>query len=377
MYLSIPSETFTETLRTLGLAITRNAPASMPILSHAHFRVSADGRSLDVTVTDLDVSLTRTIPLDEPGGAGEACIHFPTLSKLKPDRKTPVRIDHVLGEYDAQVQYVSGKLSASATVAALAAADFPMATSPALSAERHSHRLPAKTLRAITAAIPFQSADQTRYVLNGVCLVKRDPDTSSPGAVVATDGRMLGLWHTRTLPETVILPSKACTILSRLPQENADTALVREGGKGKPVAVSIRLAGWQLYSKLIEGNYPNYLQVIPEAGQCQVTFADPAAVAKWLGALPPGSVRVTPRLPHYVDFASGGSTTTAVAHIQGKPVAIALAPERLAKTLLAVPGTIALIDELSPCLVRTPHALAVLMPMRVTDSATSPAKAAA
>lgn len=368
MYFSIPSETLAETLRTLKLAICKDR---LPILSHALFRVSDDGSTLSVTTTDLDVALTRHIPLTDPGGKGEACIHLPTLAEIKADRKTPVRIDTVPEDHDAQVQYVSGNFAATATAPTLPVADFP-APDP-LPPPDQALPFPAKTLRAIAASIPFQSLDQTRYVLQGTYL---DPE----GHVVATDGRVLAKWKARTLAMPVIIPSRACTILARIPEGQALVSLGFPKGKKIPDTIGLRIGPWDLRSKLIEGNYPNYRQVIPPEGNCHITFADPAAVAKWLTAIPGAKdsrcVLITPRLPHHVDLKSGTSATTAIAHITGELAAVAVNPAYLAKTLAAIPGTLSIIDEMSPVLARIPGALVVLMPMRV-NTETKPAKPAA
>jgi DNA polymerase-3 subunit beta len=115
-----------------------------------------------------------------------------------------------------------------------------------------------------------QSTDETRYILNGVYFNFKDGKLS----LVATDGRRLALVAKEMeVPAdsagAIILPAKTVGELTRLLD------------KGEKVQISFndRRAAFQiatdkdasglvdniyLYSKVVEGNYPNYQQVIPK-----------------------------------------------------------------------------------------------------------------
>ncbi|MBA3850393.1 MAG: DNA polymerase III subunit beta, partial [Opitutus sp.] len=115
-----------------------------------------------------------------------------------------------------------------------------------------------------------QSTDETRYILNGVYFNFKDGKL----ALVATDGRRLAL-VSKEMPVpgsstgAIILPAKTVAELLRLL------------GKGDKLKISFndRRAAFQidtnkdnsgltdaiyLFSKVVEGNYPNYQQVIPK-----------------------------------------------------------------------------------------------------------------
>jgi DNA polymerase III subunit beta len=115
-----------------------------------------------------------------------------------------------------------------------------------------------------------QSTDETRYILNGVYFNFKEGKL----ALVATDGRRLAL-VSKDLPVpatsagAIILPAKTVAELLRLL------------GKGEKLTIAFneRRAAFQietgkesggltdsiyLFSKVVEGNYPNYHQVIPK-----------------------------------------------------------------------------------------------------------------
>jgi len=116
-----------------------------------------------------------------------------------------------------------------------------------------------------------QSADETRYILNGVYFNFRDGKLS----LVATDGRRLAV-VSKELPApapaggAIILPAKSVTELTRLLDKGEKVkidfnerrctfqiATDKDSSSGLVDSV-------YLYSKVVEGNYPNYQQVIPK-----------------------------------------------------------------------------------------------------------------
>jgi DNA polymerase-3 subunit beta len=112
------------------------------------------------------------------------------------------------------------------------------------------------------------SADETRYVLNGVLLSFRGGKLT----VVATDGRRLALVeHEVEVPrETeaeLILPSKAVSELHHTLHDQGELRIY-----AKNTQVMFHFGDVQIVSKLIEGTYPNYRQVIPAQCEERVTL---------------------------------------------------------------------------------------------------------
>src|SRR2546422_10596675 len=103
------------------------------------------------------------------------------------------------------------------------------------------------------------STDETRYVLNGVLFSFKDNKLT----LVATDGRRLAMGEIelefpRSHEADLIIPTKAATELQRLLTDEGEVKVSMGGGQ-----IAFDLNKTLLVSKLIEGNYPNYRQVIP------------------------------------------------------------------------------------------------------------------
>ncbi len=103
------------------------------------------------------------------------------------------------------------------------------------------------------------STDESRYVLNGVLLSFKENKLT----MVATDGRRLALVeHDLEFPKSseidVVLPSKAVQELQRILKNEEPLQLTLSENQ-----IAFDLGTIYLVSKLIEGNYPNYKQVVP------------------------------------------------------------------------------------------------------------------
>jgi DNA polymerase-3 subunit beta len=117
-----------------------------------------------------------------------------------------------------------------------------------------------------------QSADESRYFLNGVYFHFSDGKLT----LVATDGRRLALIQREmdfggSSGGSLILPAKTVAELGRLLSKEEKFA-VSLAFNDRRVAFRIAVAGESsglvdeihLISKVVEGNYPNYQQVIPK-----------------------------------------------------------------------------------------------------------------
>ena len=112
------------------------------------------------------------------------------------------------------------------------------------------------------------STDETRYVLNGILFSFKDNKLT----LVATDGRRLALVDLelefpRSQELDIIVPTKAVAELQRLVREEGEVKL--SIGENQ---IAFELNRTLLVSKLIEGNYPNYRQVIPAEAKERITL---------------------------------------------------------------------------------------------------------
>ena len=122
-------------------------------------------------------------------------------------------------------------------------------------------KFPQKVLKEMIQLTSFaMSHDETRYVLNGILFSFKDKGLR----LVATDGRRLALIE-KSIPELgniqkdVIVPMKTIQELSRNLGEEGEVVFYFKENQ-----LQINISAITVISRLIEGEYPNYEQVIPK-----------------------------------------------------------------------------------------------------------------
>jgi len=249
-----------------GLAQVLNvvgSRATMPILNNV--LIEADNGQISLTTTNLDLGIRCQIKADVQE-AGTVTLPVKRLAGIV--RELPSVDVAVAASPNHQVKLVSG--GSNFRIMGMAKDEFPPL--PEFGEEK-TFSLEQGELSAMLKSVAYaQSSDETRYILNGVYF----DFSAGKLALVATDGRRLAhISKELDVPEasagTIILPAKTSGELLRLLD------------KGKKVKVSFndRKAAFQiatdgdskdsglvdsiyLYSKVVEGSYPNYQQVIPK-----------------------------------------------------------------------------------------------------------------
>lgn len=340
---------------------------TLPILSNV-LLVAKDGR-LQFTTTDLDVGIT---------GSVEAMIEKEGSTTL-PAKKL-VRIVAELPASEVEVT-VDAKNHASIRcgpsffkIIGLGETEFPPL--PDFSGARE-FKIPQSYLRDGLKKTSYAiSTDETRYVLNGIYASFREGKLT----LVATDGRRLAMTDSdlefpASHETDVIIPTKAVQELQRL-LGDAGEALVKLSDS----QISFQIGDSLLCSKLIEGNYPNYRQVIPGDSNERVVLTREALLetvrrVSILSSDKSNSVKLVfseNRLEITANSPDVGEAQESMDIIyQGTPMQIAFNPDFLQAPLRALETEtvyLDLIDEMSPGVLRIDGAfLYVLMPMRVTN----------
>ncbi|MEY2877659.1 MAG: hypothetical protein RLZZ15_39 [Verrucomicrobiota bacterium] len=247
-----------------GLAQVLNvvgSKATMPILSNVLIEADKDYVSLTTTNLDLGIRCKIKAEVKETGS-----ITLPVKRLAGIVRELP----NVDVAFDAAPN-LSVKLTSGGStfrIMGIARDEFPPL--PEFGDEK-AYELEQAELAAMLKSVDYaQSTDETRYILNGVYFNFKDGKLS----LVATDGRRLALTaKDMEVPAAsagaIILPAKTVAELTRL---------LTKGTKAK-INFNDRRAAFQiatdkdssglvdhvyLYSKVVEGNYPNYQQVIPK-----------------------------------------------------------------------------------------------------------------
>jgi DNA polymerase III subunit beta len=247
---------------------------TIPILSNILF--SAEGSSVLLKATDLDLEVTDRLPADvtQPGGTTlPAHILYEIVRKL-PDG-AQVSLD-VTGE-TTQLLLRSGR--SRFHLQALPESDFPD-----LAAGDFSHRfsLSAGDLKKLIEKTQFAiSNEETRYYLNGIYLHTAESDGKTTLRAVATDGHRLARIEIPApqgaagMPG-VIVPRKAVAEVQKL-IEGLDADVMIEIS---PTKARFSFGDVVLITKLIDGTFPDYARVIPAGNDKMLTVdREPFAAA--------------------------------------------------------------------------------------------------
>jgi len=139
--------------------------------------------------------------------------------------------------------------------------------------EEKYHEISAGSLRDMIRKTAFAAADETaRYSMTGVLCELEDGMLR----LVATDGRRLAMTTGTATPfgghstkgQTPVVPSKAMNLLERNLQDEGEVVKISI----RPNDVLFRTERAVIYSRLVEGRFPDYRQVIPKKPAAKVTL---------------------------------------------------------------------------------------------------------
>jgi DNA polymerase-3 subunit beta len=247
-----------------GLAQVLNvvgSKAAMPILSNV--LIEAEKDSISLTTTNLDLGIRCKIKADvkEAGSITLPVKRLATIVRELPN--VDVSFDSTSNH---QVKIASG--GSNFRIMGIGAEEFPKLPD---SGDDKSYTLDQAELATMMGNVAYaQSTDETRYILNGVYFNFKEGKL----ALVATDGRRLAL-----VSKDLAVPAASAGAII-LPAKTV-AELLRLLGKGEKLTIAFneRRAAFQietgkesggltdsiyLFSKVVEGNYPNYQQVIPK-----------------------------------------------------------------------------------------------------------------
>ncbi len=355
--------------------------ATLPVLSGLRVEAS-DGGEVRVAATDLELTMQTSFKagVDEPGRAIVPGRLFAEMARSLGAGQ--VRLAGGEGEIDI------GSGRGQFKVKALAPDDYP-----ALPIEGDSGddgvRVDMDATRLATAlsqVVRSASGDESRQVLTGV-LWELD---SGSLTLAATDSYRLAV---RTLevsggpsePRKVVVPARALSELARALQGGATKvgAVVKEnlvafalGGDGsRGAAMGEQVIG----SRFIEGEFPNYKQLIPE-GYSNTLIVDKETlidVTKRVGLLAQNNLPVKLRLDKELEVSAhtpdvGEGQEALDADYQGEPLVIAFNPQFLIDGISVIQGERAVLtaaDGLKPAVLRSEAEVGftyLLMPVRLS-----------
>ena len=358
----------------LGLQNVQNVVGSrttLPILSNVLMRAEDD--RVEFTATDLDVSVSCKVE-----------------AKVKKSGATTIPVKKLFGivrelsgteieiEVDEKNICTIRCGSSFFKIHGLNADEFPPL--PKFKDDKKVS-LSQETVKAMMKKTSFAvSTDESRYVLNGIFISLKDHKMT----MVATDGRRLALVDeevdiSEKSSGEFIVPAKAVTELNRLLADKGDVEIKFGENQASFALKNDKDLSVLLITKLIEGNYPNYRQVIPgEAKErvplnreelvqalrrAEIMTSEKANSVKL--AFGRNSLAITANSPEV-----GEARETMAVNYKGKEMAIAFNPRYLIDALSALNEDevfFELIDELSPGVLKINGPfLYVVMPMRLS-----------
>ena len=235
---------------------------TIPILQN--FLMETEDKGLKVVFTDLEMAIKHHIPVDIKG---EGSITVPIkkfmeiVQNLGEDSEVNISVDE-----NNRISILSGK--SRFKLGGAPKNDYPVI--PDLD-ESNSFKVPAKLLaEMINSTIFSASTEDDRHFLNGL-LWKYEKENF---ALVATDGRRLAISTSKKIKAKkdfkVIVPSKILGELARF---------IKGGGVKDADEVTVGLSSNQIgfkigktvfISRLVEGNFPAYEQIIPKSHEIEI-----------------------------------------------------------------------------------------------------------
>ncbi len=367
-------ELLTGLQRVQGVVEKRN---TMPILSNVLLEARQEGA--EIVATDLEIGmrgLYKAAVLETGGVTISARKLFEIIKELPSGD-----IELTTGENNwTTIQ--TGK--SQFKIVGLPSADYPAL--PAIEREGLTPLSGDGLLELIRKTLFAAGDNDARYILNGLLVTLINTEKKTTLRLVGTDGHRLAVAEQemsqaggKGVPQEIkaIIPKKAAQEMRRL---------LEEGGDGEPLIgfaknlMIFRKSGLLLTSRLMEGNYPNYQQVIPKEGgkkisvnrielesalrRVSVLSRDKASAVKV--SFEPGKMTLFSSSPDY-----GEATEELPARYEGEALSSGFNARYLLDVFGVMDGenvSLQIETPLSPCLIQeseSPGFKCVVMPIKI------------
>lgn len=367
-------ELLTGLQRVQGVVEKRN---TMPILSNVLLEARQEGA--EIVATDLEIGmrgLYKAAVLETGGVTISARKLFEIIKELPSGD-----IELTTGENNwTTIQMGKSQFK----IVGLPSADYPAL--PAIEREGLTPLSGDGLLELIRKTLFAAGDNDARYILNGLLVTLINTEKKTTLRLVGTDGHRLAMAEHemsqsggKGVPQEIkaIIPKKAAHEMRRL---------LEEGGDGEPLIgfaknlMIFRKSGLLLTSRLMEGNYPNYQQVIPKEGgkkisvnrielesalrRVSVLSKDKASAVKVSFA--PGKITLFSSSPDY-----GEATEELPARYEGEALSSGFNARYLLDVFSVMDGesvSLQIETPLSPCLIQeseSPGFKCVVMPIKI------------
>ncbi len=258
MKFSLPKSKLNASLQSILQVVPTKS--TLPILTN--ILVEALEGKLKLSATDLDISISATVEcnvLKKGSVALPARILFEIIRELP---EAEVSFEAVGNRVEMKIPNGSYK------IAAISPEDFPKL--PAVNTKKEIRIDGADLVRMVRKTTFACSSDETRPALNGVLWQTKGDKMQ----MVATDGHRLakmavGNTKLKGMNEDVIIPPKVLNLIPKfLDGGQGDVGIIFGDNN-----IIFNLGDVILTSRLIEGPYPNFEQVIPTSSDKKLTVS--------------------------------------------------------------------------------------------------------
>ena len=251
MKLSVMQENLARGLSVVSRAVSSRS--ALPVLANVLLRTEDAG--LKLTATNLEIGITSWVP-GKIEAEGSLTVPARLLTDVISGLPAGERVDLEV-ENGTTLHIRAGKTQAR--LRGIDAEEFPVIPS---AGERPTTRVSQKVLRHALAEVAFAAAsDEARPILTGV-LTRFQGDRLT---LAAADNYRIAV---KTLPilvpvedTSIVVPAKSYNELMRVLTETDDTVDIMLAPAKSQVIFHIE--GTELVSRLIDGQFPNYQQVLP------------------------------------------------------------------------------------------------------------------
>lgn len=256
MKLTLHRDQFLDALTQVQAVVS--ARSTIPVL--ANVLLEAKEGQVTLTTTDMELSVTTSVSaeVEQAGITTLPAKRLFSVVRELPSQQIDLSVD---GKNSATLECGSSFFK----IMGLSADDYPEIPEPEAN---QTYTLDAASLKHMLKSVQYAaSVDETRYVLNGILFSFKEGKLT----VVATDGRRLALSEQEVdFPSEndldLVVPAKAVNELLRNLGDEETVKMIAAGSQ-----VVFEIDGLRLTSKLIDGTFPNYQQVIPP--QCEERIA--------------------------------------------------------------------------------------------------------
>ncbi len=340
MKVSVLQENLAQGLSIVSRAVSPRS--TLPVLSNV--LVATDEGRLRLSATNLEIGITCWIgaKIEEEGSTTVPARTFADLVGTLPK-------DQVQMELSVRTQTLHVHCATTHTdIKCIDSQEFPPLPAPDM---KEGIVLNVADLREMIRQVVFAaSTDEARPVLTGVYIRIEGEQVE----MAAADGFRLSV-RTAQLsapapqPVQAIIPARALSELARIISDGEETVtMVFPPGRGQVV---FRTQNIELVSQLIEGNYPDFHQIIPRSYQTRTVvstqaflnackqaeiFARDGSLTARLNIIPGGELQPGQVTISAQSEATGSNETVIEANIEGSPILIAFNVRFLREALDAI-----------------------------------------